>query len=59
VQYSFHTVDDERMAGIVSTLKPCDSRRAVREQIDNFSFAFVTPLGTDDNDVFTHGHSDR
>ena len=42
------------MTGIVPALKPNDSRRAISQQVDNFPLAFVTPLGTDDNDVFPH-----
>jgi len=59
MQNRLFAVDNECMTGIVPTLESRHSRRAICEQVHNFSFAFVTPLGTDDNDIFTHGHSDR
>ncbi len=36
----------ERMAGVVSSLETDHHIRAACEQIDNFPFAFITPLGS-------------
>jgi hypothetical protein len=46
------------VTGIVTALETCDSSRTVREQIHDLSFAFIAPLGADDNDIFTHDLSD-
>ena len=54
VQHRLLTIDDKCMAGIVAALEACDRSRAIREQVDDLTFAFVTPLRADDNDVFTH-----
>ena len=51
---SLLSFDDKRMAGIVTTLKSGDSGGAIRQQIDDFAFAFVAPLSTNYNNVFTH-----
>lgn len=48
------TIDDECMSRIVPTLESRNCRSAIREEIHNFSLAFVPPLGTNDNDVFAH-----
>jgi hypothetical protein len=42
----------------VTTLKSRNSSRPVRQEVYNFSFAFITPLGADDNDVLSHDPSD-
>ena len=54
VQYGLFAVDDQRVTGIMATLESRDGGRAVRQQIDNFTFALVTPLRANDNDVLTH-----
>jgi hypothetical protein len=38
----------------VSALKADNTVRLVRQQIDDFAFAFITPLGADNNYVFSH-----
>ena len=40
-------VNDERMTGIVAALEAHDHVRTFGKPIDNFAFAFVTPLRTD------------
>ena len=53
MQNRFVAIDDERVACIVSALEASNGCRAVRQQIDNLSLAFVTPLGADDDDLLT------
>ncbi len=55
VQDRLFAVDHQCMAGIVATLKAHDSCCTIRQQVHNLSFAFVTPLGADDNYIFSHG----
>ena len=47
MKYSFMTIDYERMAGIVTALKTHHGRGCIGKQINNLTFAFVAPLGTD------------
>ena len=54
VQYGLFAVDDQRMAGIVSTLETRHGRGAVGQQIDNLTLALVTPLGADYDNILTH-----
>ena len=54
VQDGLLAVDYQRMAGVVATLEARHGRGTVGQQIDNLSLAFVTPLGADDDDVFSH-----
>jgi hypothetical protein len=51
VKNCFIAVDDEGMTGIVATLKADDDISLVGKKIDDFTFAFITPLGADDRDV--------
>jgi hypothetical protein len=44
-------IDDKGVTRIVSPLKSCDHIRIFRIQIDNLSFAFITPLGSNHHDV--------
>ena len=39
------------MPGIVSALKSHNNVRKFRQKIDDFTFAFITPLGSDNYDV--------
>jgi len=48
------TRDDERVARIVATLKSGYRFSLVRNQIDDFAFALVAPLGANYNYVFSH-----
>ena len=45
----FLTVDDHRVPGVVPALVADDERVLLREQIDDFGFAFIAPLGSDDD----------
>ena len=55
VQHGFFAVDDEGVASVVPALVAHDGARFFGEQIDDFAFAFVAPLGADDDQVCTHG----
>ena len=46
------------VAGVVATLVTGDDVEMTCGQIDDFSFAFVTPLGADDHDV-SHGTGEK
>ena len=46
--------DDECVTRIVSTLEAHDSLRIVGQPINDFTFAFITPLRTDYNDIPCH-----
>ena len=48
--------DDQRMTGVVPALKTRYGTRLLSEQVDDFALAFVTPLGTDDDNETTFGH---
>ena len=47
-------VDDKRMPGVVAAVETNDAVDLLREPVDNLTFAFVTPLGTDHHYVFRH-----
>jgi hypothetical protein len=51
VKDGFITVDDQGMTGIVATLEAHDDIRLMGKKVDNFTLAFITPLGADDRDV--------
>ena len=51
MQDGFFTVDDQRVAGVVATLKPHDDVRTLGQPIDDLALALVTPLGTHNYDV--------
>ena len=53
MQRCFHTIDHQRVASVVSTLKTHNPRCGLCEPIDQFTLAFISPLGTNDNDVTT------
>ena len=54
VQNGFYTVDDQRVAGVVSTLEAHHGAGLVGQQVDNLALAFIPPLGTDYNHCFCH-----
>jgi hypothetical protein len=41
----------------VAALKTRNGRSVISQQIDDFSFALVTPLGADNNNILSHGLS--
>ena len=47
-------VNHQGMAGIVSALEANNGRDLVGQQINNLTLAFITPLGAQHNNVFTH-----
>ena len=51
MQDRFLAVDNDGMAGVVAARIADDHLRLLREHIDDFAFAFVTPLGTDQNRI--------
>ena len=51
VQSGLDAVDDQRVAGIVSTLKTHHALRHFGEPVHQLAFAFVTPLGSDDHNI--------
>ena len=47
----FLFANDQGMARVVAPLKTNYCLRSIRQKIDDFPFAFVTPLRTEDNDI--------
>ena len=54
VENVFDAGADDGVAGVVAALRADDDIGFVREEIDDFSFAFVAPLGSDDDGIW-HG----
>ena len=54
VQGSLLAVDHQCMTGVMATLEADDGRDLVGQQINDFTLAFITPLGAQHNNVFTH-----
>ena len=48
-QHRLDAVDDERVAGVVPALEARDRADPLGEQVDDLAFAFVAPLGADDD----------
>ena len=46
--------DDQRVAGVVAALEAHDALRVLGQPVDDLAFAFVAPLGADDDDVLAH-----
>jgi hypothetical protein len=44
-------IHNESVTGVIAALKPNDDISVLSEEIDNFAFAFVSPLGADDCNV--------
>jgi hypothetical protein len=40
--------------GIVSALKASNTIVPIGKNVDDFAFSFITPLKTDNNDIFLH-----
>jgi hypothetical protein len=51
VKDGFVAVDDQRVACVIAALKPNDDIGFIGKEIDDFTLAFITPLGTDYCDV--------
>ena len=54
VQNRLLSIDYQRMAGIVPTLKAHHRLRTIGQKVDDLAFTLISPLGTDYNNVFTH-----
>ena len=54
MQYGLVPTDNQRMSGVVSTLKAYHCLCALGEQIDNLAFTLVPPLRADNHDVLCH-----
>jgi len=55
MQRSFHAIDDQGVACVVTALKAHHAGGGFGQPIDQFAFAFVTPLGADHDDVTAFG----
>ena len=51
MQDRFLTAYHQRMSGVMPTLKTHHALRVIGQPVDNFAFAFVTPLRADDHDI--------
>jgi hypothetical protein len=45
------TVHHQCVAGVITALEADDNVRILSEEVDDFAFTFVSPLGADDRDV--------
>jgi hypothetical protein len=52
VENIFLTADDDRVTGVVTALAADDDVGFIREEVDDFSFSFIAPLGADENGVW-------
>ena len=50
-QHEFRAVDVDRVAGVVAALIAGDDVELRRQQIDDFSFAFVAPLRAEHSEI--------
>ena len=48
----FFTADDNRVSCVVAALAADDDVGFIREEVDDFSFSFIAPLGADENGVW-------
>jgi hypothetical protein len=53
-QNGFLAADDQRVPGVVATLKAHHGLRSVGQEIDHLALAFVAPLQADYDEVLTH-----
>ena len=53
LQNELFSIDDDRVAGIVSTGVAGDHRKILGENVDNLAFAFIAPLGADNDRGFS------
>ena len=52
MQHKLFVADLNRVPGVVSALIANNNVEMLGEEIDDLAFAFITPLGADDNDYF-------
>ena len=50
MQNGFHTIDDKGVAGVGSTLVALELIGLCGENINDFAFSFVAPLGSNNDD---------
>ena len=51
MQNVFFAMDDDRMACIVTTLIASNNIEAIRQEVNDLTFAFVAPLGAHDYQI--------
>jgi hypothetical protein len=51
VEDIFFAFDDNGVAGVVAALAADDDIGFIREEIDDFSFSFIAPLGANENGI--------
>ena len=55
-QNGFLAADDQSVSSIVSTLETHDTAGFFRQPVNDFTFAFIAPLGADHYNIFSHSH---
>src|SRR4029077_6032806 len=58
-QHRLLAADDERVTRVVPALEPHDAIGVLGEPVDDLAFAFIAPLGADDDDVLAHSGGPR
>ena len=53
------TIDHQCMASVMSTLEANHGVGVAAQQVNNFSFSLVTPLGAENYDAFIHPYSNH
>jgi hypothetical protein len=51
MQSGFDTIDHQRMAGVVAALETHNGPGALRQPVNQLAFAFIAPLGSNDDYV--------
>ena len=54
MQHRLFTAHDQGMASVVPPLEPCHRANLVGQQINDFTFAFITPMGADHGNIPDH-----
>jgi hypothetical protein len=54
VENVFQRPEADRMAGIVTALIPRNTIEAGGKNIDNLAFSFITPLDSNNGEIFCH-----
>ncbi len=54
MQHRFITLNDYRVPGIMSALEANNRRDLIGQQVNDFTFAFITPLSAENDNIFTH-----
>ena len=56
MQHRFLAAHDQGVASVVSTLKACHRADLVCQEINDFTFAFITPMGANHGNISDHGY---